>query len=255
MVVDISAPLLVGFLLALIRCLAWLMIVPPLGNRSIIPPVASIGIAMSLALVAAPHVAGNNVPLTTASLIGAVAIQVLIGAALGFIVQVMISATTAAGSLIDLFGGLVLPPSIDPLSNDQTPMLGQFYEQVAVVLLFASNGELLIVDGFLRSFDSVGMSLPSSHNLAEVMISAVATFFTAALEIAAPILIVLFAAQIVLGMLSKAVPQMNVFSLGFPLQIMLSLLLVTASITVLPSYVNSLVGAALRDSALLLGNK
>jgi flagellar biosynthetic protein FliR len=254
-VVDISAPLLVGFLLALIRSLAWLMIVPPFGNRSILPPIATVGIALSLALAVAPHVAGSDVPLSTASLIGAVAIQVLTGAALGFLVQVMISATTAAGSLIDLFGGLVLPPSLDPLSNDQTPMLGQFYEQVAVVLLFAGNGELLIVDGFVRSFNSVGMSLPSSHNLAEVMISAVATFFTAALEIAAPILIVLFSAQIVLGMLSKAVPQMNVYWLGFPFQIMLSLLLVTASITVLPGYVNSLVDVALRDGAALLGNR
>jgi flagellar biosynthetic protein FliR len=65
----------------------------------------------------------------------------------------------------------------------------------------------------------------------------------------------LFSAQIVLGMLSKAVPQMNVYWLGFPFQIMLSLLLVTASITVLPGYVNSLVDVALRDGAALLGNR
>ena len=64
MVVDISAPLLVGFVLALIRALAWLMIVPPFGNRAVMPTIVTIGLAMSLALVAAPHVAGSDVPLT-----------------------------------------------------------------------------------------------------------------------------------------------------------------------------------------------
>jgi flagellar biosynthetic protein FliR len=82
--------------------------------------------------------------------------------------------------------------------------------------------------------------------------SAVSTFFTAACEIAAPIVIVLFAAQIVLGMVSKALPQMNVYWLGFPFQIMLSFLLIGASVTVLPGYVNSLVDAAVHDGALLL---
>jgi flagellar biosynthesis protein FliR len=76
-VIHISAPWLVGFILAFVRSLAWLMFVPPFGNRQTIPPVATVGIALSLAVVVAPHVAGGSVPLTTPSLIGAVAIQVL----------------------------------------------------------------------------------------------------------------------------------------------------------------------------------
>lgn len=252
MVIQISAPWLIGFILAFVRSLAWLMFVPPFGNRRTIPPVATVGIALSLAVVVAPHVAGGSIPLTTPSLIGAVAIQVLTGVALGFIVQLLVGAAAAAGALTDLFGGLVLPPSVDPLSTDQTPILGQFYEQIAIVLLFAGNGEYLIVNGFLNSFGAVGLSLSSAGNLAHVVTSDVATFFTASLEIAAPLLIVLFAAQVVLGMLSKAVPQMNVYWLGFPFQILLTLLLVGVSITVLPGYVDTLVTRALNDGALLL---
>lgn len=255
MVVDISAPLLVGFVLALVRALAWLMIVPPFGNRSVLPPIATVAIALSLALVVAPHVAGSDVPLTTPALIGAVGVQVLTGAALGFLVQVLLSAVTAAGSMADMFGGVVLPPALDPLSQNQTPVLGQFYEQVAVVLLFAGNGELLIVDGFLRSFDSVGLSLSSTGEIAHMVTSAVSTFFTAACEIAAPVIIVLFAAQVVLGMVSKAIPQMNVYWLGFPFQILLSFILIGASVTVLPGYVDTLVSAAVHDGALLLAGR
>ena len=127
MVVDISAPLLVGFVLALVRALAWLLIVPPFGNRAVMPTIVTIGLAMSLALVAAPHVAGSNVPLTLPALIGAVVVQVLTGATLGFIVSVLLSAVTAAGSLADLFGGIVLPPvgrpPVDQPDADARPVL------------------------------------------------------------------------------------------------------------------------------------
>jgi flagellar biosynthetic protein FliR len=218
----------------------------------VLPSIVTVGIAMSLAMAVAPHVAGAGVPLTTPGLIGAVGVQVLTGATLGFLVQIMMSAVTAAGSLADLFGGIVLPPSLDPLSSNQTPMLGQFYEQVAVVLLFAGNGELLIVDGFMRSFDSVGLTLSSLGEIAHMVITAVSTFFVAALEIAAPVIIVLFAAQIVLGMVSKAIPHMNVYWLGFPFQIMLSFLLIGASVTVLPGYVDRLVNVGVHSGALLL---
>ena len=255
MVVDISAPLLIGFILALVCALAWLVIVPPFGNRTVLPPMAMVGVAMGLAVAVAPHVAGADVPLATPSLIGAVLIQVLTGVALGFLVRILIDAVTAAGSLIDLFGGIVLPPALDPLSSNQTPMLGQFYEQVAVVLLFAGNGELLIFDGFLRSFSTVGLSLPSLGAVANTMAGALATFFTAALEIAAPVVIVLFSAQLVLGMVSKAIPQMNVFWLGFPIQILLSFLLIGASVTVLPGFVNRLVDTAVHGGAVLLAGR
>ncbi len=257
MVLDITAPFLVGFVLALVRALAWLLIAPPFGSRAVVPTIVSIGLAMSLAMVAAPHLVtpGVTVPMTLPALIGAVLVQVLTGATLGFLVKVLLSAVTAAGSLADLFGGIVLPPAVDPLSENQTPMLGQFYEQVAVVLFFAGNGELLIVDGFLRSFSSVGLTLADSAEIAHMVTSAVSTFFTAAVEIAAPVIIVLFAAQVVLGMVAKALPQMNVFWLGFPFQIMLTFLLIGATVTVLPGYVNTLVNAGVHDGALLLAGQ
>lgn len=250
--IDISAPLLVGFVLAFVRSLAWLLFVPPFGNRQTVPLMASVGIALSLAVAVAPHVAGSGIPLQTPTLIGAIVLQALTGVALGFLVQLLISAVMAAGAMTDLFGGLVLPPSVDPLSGGQTPVLGQFYEQVAIVLLFAGNGEYLIVNGFLNSFGATGLSLSSLGTISQVVTTDVATFFTAALEIAAPLLIVLFAAQVVLGMLSKAVPQMNVYWLGFPFQILLTLLLVGVSITVIPDYLAVLVTRALTDGAALL---
>ena len=76
---------------------------------------------------------------------------------------------------MDLFGGLNLPPSEDPLSQNQMPLIGQFDEQLAVVLLFVSNGELLLIRGFETSFLGPGLSLSASSRLASVVTADLAT--------------------------------------------------------------------------------
>jgi len=241
-----------AFFLAFIRGLAWLVVVPPFSNRHVVPRVALIGISGGLAILAVPQIAQGRIPTDTAGLVGAIVLQIFTGAALGLCVLVLLSAVTAAGSMIDLFGGLNLPPAVDPLSENQTPMIGQFYEQVGMVLLFVTNGELLLVRGFETSFGAAGLTLSSTATASNVLSADLATFFTATLEIAAPLIVVLFATQISLAMLSKAAPQINVWILGFPIQAMMSLLFVAIGIKVLPGYVDNLVTRALQDTGVLL---
>jgi flagellar biosynthetic protein FliR len=249
---NVDPEWLLAFFLAFIRALAWLVVVPPFSNRQTVPRIALIGIAGGLGILAVPQIAHTHIPTDTAGLIGAIVLQIFTGAALGLCVLVLISAITAAGGLIDLFGGLNLPPAVDPLSENQTPMIGQFYEQVAMVLLFVSNGELLLVRGFETSFGAAGLTLSSTATATNVLTADLATFFTATLEIAAPLIVVLFATQISLAMLSKAAPQMNVWILGFPIQALMSLLFVAIGIKVLPGYLNNLVARALQDGGVLL---
>jgi flagellar biosynthetic protein FliR len=250
---NVDPQWLLAFFLAFIRALAWLVVVPPFSNKTVVPRVALIGVAGGLGLLAVPQIAHSHIPTDTAGLVGAIVLQIFTGAALGLSVLVLISAVTAAGGMIDLFGGLNLPPAVDPLSENQTPMIGQFYEQVGVALLFITNGELLLVRGFETSFGAAGLTLSSTATASNVFTADLATFFTATLEIAAPLIVVLFATQISLAMLSKAAPQMNVWILGFPIQALMSLIFVAIGIKVLPGYVNNLVGRALQDTGALLG--
>jgi flagellar biosynthetic protein FliR len=249
---NVDPTWLLAFFLAFIRALAWLVVVPPFSNRQIVPRMALVGVAGGLGILAVPQIAHTHIPTDTAGLIGAIVLQIFTGAALGLSVLVLLSAITAAGSMVDLFGGLNLPPAVDPLSENQTPMIGQFYEQVGMVLLFVTNGELLLVRGFETSFGAAGLTLSSSATASNVLTADLATFFTATLEIAAPLIVVLFTVQISLAMLSKAAPQINVWILGFPIQAMLSLVFVAIGIKVLPGYVNSLVSRALQDTGVLL---
>jgi flagellar biosynthesis protein FliR len=215
--------------------------------------VAMVGVAGGLAILATPHLATTPLPQDTGGLLGAVVLQALTGVALGLSVRILISALSAAGGLVDIFGGINPPPALDPLSDNQTPVLGQFYEQVGLALLFATNGELLIIKGFESSFGAAGLSLSSTAQVSSVLVNDLVTFFTAALEIAAPIIVVLFAAQIGMAMLAKAAPQMNVWLLSFPLQVMLSLGLVALALQTMPGVVEQLVQRVLQSGGAIAG--
>ncbi|HZU80774.1 MAG TPA: flagellar biosynthetic protein FliR, partial [Acidimicrobiales bacterium] len=162
---------LMAFALASIRALAWLVVVPPFSNRRVIPTVASIGIATGLGVLAAPQLLHGTLPNDTAGLVGAVVLQIVIGVALGLAVQFLVSSVMAAGALVDMFGGINPPPSIDPLSENQVPIMGQFTEQVAIVLLFVTNGEMLLIHGFVASFGSHGLTLSSMGSVANMLTS------------------------------------------------------------------------------------
>lgn len=243
---------LLSFLLVFVRALAWLVVIPPFSNRAVMPIPALIGIASGLAILAAHQVPPAAVPTDTAGLIGGLVMQIFSGLMLGLPVQILLSAISSAGGLIDLFGGLNLPPSIDPLSLNQTPILGQLYEQVAMVLLFVTNGEMLLVHGFAVSLGKNAIMLGPSGLGANVLVSDLATYFTATLEIAAPLVAVLFATQIGLALLAKAAPQLNVWILGFPLQALMSLIFVAVGVRVIPGYLADLLGRIGSDWTVLV---
>lgn len=236
----------------LVRALAWLVVVPPFSNRSVVPVPALVGIAAGLAILSAKQVPPSAIPTDTAGLLGALVLQVFSGVMLGLPVQILLNAISSAGGMVDLFGGINLPPSIDPLSLNQTPVFGQLYEQIGMVLLFVTNGEMLLVHGFALSLGHKAITLSASGFGANVLTSDLATYFVATLEIASPLVAVLFATQIGLALLAKAAPQLNVWILGFPIQALMSLVFVALGIRVLPGYLGNIVGRIGQDMAALV---
>jgi flagellar biosynthesis protein FliR len=247
---DLKSPQLFGFVLAFARASGWIVLVPPFSNKAI-PAMAKVGLAAGLGLAAAPMAAPTTGDPTWAQLAAGVALQAVAGLVLGFLVMVIMSAVQAAGGLIGLFGGLSLPPQLDPLSMNQATPTSSLYEMIAMALLFASNGHIILTRGFLASFAAT--SPVSAASAAGTLTHAVSTFFVGALEIAAPLLAVLFASQMVLGLLTKASPQMNALSLSFPIQITAVLALLGVGITVLPGAVAQLLSRANEYAPSLFG--
>lgn len=248
----IDSQLVVGYLLALTRTIAWVMITPPFGTR-MVPTRIKVGLAAALTLAVGAEVQGHAVPLDAGSLLGAAAIQVAIGVTMGFIGVVVFAAVQAAGATLDLFGGFALAQVFDPQSNVQTSLFGRFYNVLAVTLLFAIGGHLLLVRGLLRSFDAVPATGFRAGGVAHILTNDVGVLLLAGLEIAAPLLAALFLADVALGLLSRAAPEMHVFVLGLPVKILLTLTLTGLALPLLPGAVSSLADRIVRDGLQVVG--
>ena len=105
MTLDVHALWLIAFLLALARALGWLMVVQPFANRGAVPVMVTVATGAALALIVAPELEHSRLPTTTPVLAGDLALQVLTGLAIGFVVQLMISAVSAAGTFLDQVAG------------------------------------------------------------------------------------------------------------------------------------------------------
>jgi flagellar biosynthetic protein FliR len=243
---NLSVPTaeLLALLLGAARTGAWLMVCPPFNSRLIPGPIKAL-LSVGLTLPLAPHLRGTLPSLQTADIIFNVLIQVFVGAGLGFITALLFAALQAAGDLIDLFGGFTLAMGYDPLSQNQSSIFGRFYNLVAITLLFATDGHQLVLRGFLQTFRTVPLDWSFGPNtFTELIIKGLGEMFVAAIQIAGPLIAVLFLTDVAFGLLNRVAPALNAFQLGFPAKIFMVLLISGIAITALPGVVDSLVERA-----------
>jgi flagellar biosynthetic protein FliR len=261
MSVELSAATFFAFLLALVRASAWVALAPPFSSMGI-PVIVKSGLAAALALAVSSQFAttagisgavGGVASLSTGAFVADVVLQVATGAAMGFITSLLLSAVTSAGSLIDMASGLSAAQTLDPISGTMNPVTANVYNVVMTTLLFATGGDLLVVKGFLTSFKAVGLTATSVGALGNALTSEIGFFFLASVEIAAPLFGVMFLAYVTLGLLTRTAPQLNVMSLGFAINVALSLVVVTACLPLLPGAVSTLLDRAVRDALGLVG--
>lgn len=231
-------------MLAGVRMTAFLFIAPPFSYNAF-PARVKAMLAIGLALAVSPQVVTGYVSLDTAGFIGALVLEVVVGAVLGFLVFLVFAAVQSAGNLIDMFGGFQLAQGFDPQSMVNGAQFARLFHVTALALLFASDGYQLIIGGLARSFTALpiggGVDLATS---AEAMVAGVTQMFLASVQIAGPLLVVLFLADAGLGLLTRVAPALNAFALGFPLKILLTMVLAAVVFVALPSVVSSLTGQA-----------
>lgn len=237
-------------MLAGVRIVAFLMIAPPFASRAV-PGQVKAMLAMGLALAVAPRAAaasseagataGDAIASGTGAFIGDLVLEVVVGAGLGFVVAMVFSAVQSAGGLIELFGGFQLASAFDPASMTNGAQWTRLYQFATVALLFASNGYQLVLGGLARTFDVVplGAGLDLAR-LGDTLTSGFTEMMLAALQIAGPLIAVLFLADVGLGLITRVAPALNAFALGFPLKILLTLVLGVTAFLALPQVVDAL---------------
>lgn len=246
MTVDLAPAMVTGYLLAMVRAAAWVFVCPPFSNRSI-PTIVKVGLAAALSLVVGPRLADQGVPLEVGPLLSAAVLQVGAGLALGFLGMLLFSTFSMAGGFIDLVSGYSVAQLFDPGNQTPVSIFGQFYSVLATTLLFAIDGHLLLVRGFVTSFDAAPLTSLSIDTMAKLLTGDLALFFVSALEIAAPLLAALFLAEAALGILSRAAPQMNIFQVGLPVKILVTLSLAGLALPLLPDAVSGMTNQIVRQ--------
>ncbi|MFC5381520.1 flagellar biosynthetic protein FliR [Aquipuribacter nitratireducens] len=239
MVVDVPSETLAALLLGMLRVVGWLVVAPPFSGRAVPAPLKAL-LAVGLTLPVLPAVRADLPPLEPGPFAAAAVVQLLTGLGLGFVAFLLFQAFRTAGDLVDNLGGFALATAFDPTNQTQASVIGRFQGMLAGALLLVTDGWLVVWHGFFRSwevlpvdaaFDARAFAVAATDGLGQMLLLGV--------QIAAPMLAVLFVADVGLGLATRIAPQLNAFATAFPVKILLTLTLVGYTFVAMPGAVTS----------------
>lgn len=155
--------------------------------------------------------------------------EVLIGIILGFFITMIFSAFSTAGQFLAFQMGFSAASSYDSLSQVENPLMGQFFNLIAMLVFMQTHWfQKLFLQGLVTSFSSLNAIsiVQSTESIVKFVISGLSSLFVDALVISLPVMGSLFLISICTGLLTKAAPQMNLLSEGFPIMIMLAFVII-----------------------------
>jgi flagellar biosynthesis protein FliR len=229
-------PQLWALLYAMVRIGA-AFVAAPVFSAVQVPLPARIALAGAIGVLVlnVTHITPPSQVFSLATFLG-VAAEALIGLALGFVLQIAFSAPAIAGELITMSMGLGFANTIDPASGHSTPALGQFMTLLVTLLFLAVDGHLVLVELVVRSYEV----MPPGDWIAPERLLDIALFggyaFTAGLLLALPVGFILLALNLVLGMLSRAAPALNLFSVGIPASLALGVVAILLAMPAMGDY-------------------
>lgn len=251
-------PAMSGYLLILTRVTAFFVTLPLFSYKAI-PTTQRIlfGALLAWAMVYTVEIPELEID---GSYILLVMKEAIIGLAIGIIAFIIMAAIQVAGGFIDFQMGFAIANIIDPQTGAQSPLLGQFFNSMALLLLLALNAHHMLLDGIYYSYEflPIGEAWPAFGS--ELFIDFVITTFVAtfgiAFQMAAPVVATLFLVDLALGITARTVPQLNIFVVGFPIKISVSFVVLVIMMGVMVAMMHQLFGfmiISMRDLMTLLG--
>jgi len=214
----------VVFTLVLCRVSGLVMTAPLYGSKSVPFQVRSL-VALALAVLVMPVAWKHQVPWpgSTLSYVVLVASEVLVGACLGIGIEILFSGLYLAGQLIGRSSGELLAEAYDAASDENMPLHSQFLWLLATTVFFALGGHRAVTVGVLDTLEAIppgSASIPT--DLGDVFLALLTQSFSLGIRAAAPVVAALLMATLVVGLIGRTVPQLNIMALGFGLNSMLT---------------------------------
>jgi len=217
-----------------IASILWLL---PLFSSMFISTAYKAGLSLIIAFLLFDLVSVNQ-PLVADPYLMALLIvkEVFVGLTISFLVRILFVMVYAAGEISALQTGFAFARFMDPISMTQVSVLESFQNILAVVIFFAIDAHHVLIKGMILSFrelpiGAITLNLPLFQHLGAMA----GKIFTVGLRIGAPLIVTLFAVDLALGLLSRMVPQVNVFVEGMPLKILITFAVLSFSLSVVVS--------------------
>lgn len=227
-----------AFALSFVRIGTAVMIMPGLGD-SFTPERIRLHIAVALSLVLFPMIVPNiPTPLPgTIALLMMIMVEFTVGLFFGSIARIFMMALDTAGMVIATSSGLANAQVFNPSLATQGSLIGAFMSVTGIVILFSLNLHHLLIMGLVESYQLFPLGdIPDTGSMAQFMSKAVNAAFSIGVKIAAPFMVLGLMINVGMGVLSRLMPQVQVFLLALPLQIILSIVLLMLVATAAFSY-------------------
>lgn len=229
-----------ALLLVFVRVLSLFLAVPFFSNRTV-PYMTKIGLAFFISVITINVIDIQYVTPSTdiVNFMLAVGSEFIIGWLIGFASYIAYSSLVLAGQFIDQQIGFAMVNVFDPLSQVQLSITGNLYYYLVLLITLATNAHFYFIKGIVVSFDYIPIGkLTLSGELRNAFTGKTgfyAEFFILALRIAAPFFFVMLVTNVVLAILARTAPSMNLFVIGFPIKLLLGISLLLVTMTVFPS--------------------
>ncbi len=182
--------------------------------------------------------------------------QLLIGTALGYLTTYIVQTFVLAGQAVAMQTGLGFASLVDPVSGTNAPVVGQFFTVLCTLVFFALDGHLVFIRLMLMSFTTlpIGPQFITTQGLTEIIYFG-ATMFQTALAMAMSAICTMLVVNFTFGVMTRAAPQLNVFSLGFAVSMIVGLFVLWYSLNAFMGNFTSLVNEVMSSTCSLMGTQ
>ena len=241
-----------GFFLVLAR-VSPLFVLAPLFSSQLMPMRVRGIVAVALAIGLAPVVTQKKIPLDTFTLASLVGKEILVGMAFAFALGALFAALSVAGTFLDTSIGFSFGSIVDPITGASAAVLAQLYALIGVLIFIAIGGDAWVIQGLARTYDLVPIeAYPALGSLTEGTVTAFVGIFAAAIQVAGPVLLALVLTDAAFGMVSRVVPQLNVFAVGFAAKIVVGLLVLGVTLPFMAGWLSDELEAAVSAALQML---
>jgi flagellar biosynthetic protein FliR len=227
-----------AFILTFVRIGTAVMIMPGLGD-SFVPERIRLHIALALTMALFPLIMPylpSPLP-ATFTLFTMIIMEFIIGLFYGTVARIFMTAMDTAGMVISTSSGLSNAQIFNPSLAAQGSLVGAFLSITGVVFLFSANLHHLLIGGLIESYKMFPIGeIPDSGSMAELMARVITTSFDIGVKIGAPFLVLTLVIYVGMGVLSRVMPQVQVFLIALPVQILLSIVLLGLALSTMYLY-------------------